>query len=120
MSKKILIVDDAPYMRLIIKEFLLKFGYVIAGEATNGKEAVEKYFSVCPDAVLMDISMPGMDGLEALKEIIKADKEAKIIIMPHLGQHEYVVECMKYGAKDIVVKPLREENLKEALDKLFQ
>ena len=107
MAKNILICDDAAFMRMMIKDILTKNGYNIAGEAENGQKAVEKYAELKPDLVLMDITMPEMDGIEALKRIKAADPSASVIMCSAMGQQAMVIESIQSGAKDFIVKPLR-------------
>lgn len=117
MAKKGLIVDDAAFMRMMLKEILTKSGYEIAGEAVNGKEAVEMYKSQTPDFVTMDITMPEMDGIEALKEILKIDSGAVVIMCSAIGQQANVLEAIKLGAKDFIVKPFQPERVLESIKK---
>ena len=118
MAKKVLICDDAAFMRMMIKDILTKNGYEIAGEAENGLKAVEKYNETKPDLVLMDITMPEMDGLQALKEIKKLDGNAKIIMCSAMGQQAMVIESIQNGAKDFIVKPFQAERVLEAVKKV--
>lgn len=117
--KKILIVDDASFMRLAIREALTKNGFDVVGEAENGKEAIEKYTLLKPDAVTMDITMPVMSGLEALKEILKLDSGAKIVMISALGQDSQVREAIVNGAKSFIVKPFQEEKVIQVLQKIL-
>ena len=118
MAKNILICDDAAFMRMMIKDILTKNGYNVAGEAENGLKAVEKYKEVAPDLVLMDITMPEMDGIQALKEIKKVDAAAKIIMCSAMGQQAMVIESIQAGAKDFIVKPFQAERVLEAVKKV--
>lgn len=102
----VLVVDDAEFMRTIIKGLLNQNGIEVVGEAENGVEAIEKYKELEPKLVTMDITMPEMNGLEAIKEIIKIDPKAKIVVCSAMGQQTLVVEAIKAGAKTFVVKPL--------------
>lgn len=115
--KKILVVDDAAFMRLMLKGILSKNGYEIVGEAENGQEAVEKYRSLSPDLVTMDITMPIMEGVEAVRQIKKFDPNAKIIMCSAMGQQTMVVESLQAGAKDFIVKPFQEERVLESIRK---
>lgn len=115
--KKILVVDDAAFMRLMLKGILSKNGYEIVGEAENGEEAVEKYRSLSPDLVTMDITMPIMEGVEAVRQIKKLDPNAKIIMCSAMGQQTMVVESLQAGAKDFIVKPFQEERVLESIRK---
>jgi len=117
MGKRILIVDDAAFMRMMLKDILTKNGYEIAGEAENGRRAVELYKELKPDAVTMDITMPEMDGIAAVKEIKKIDPGARIIMCSAMGQQLMVMETIQAGAKDFVVKPFQQERVLQALEK---
>ncbi len=117
MGKKILIVDDATFMRMMIKDILTKNGYEIAGEAENGNIAVEKYLELKPDLVLMDITMPELDGIEALKMIRSKDPNAKIIMCSAMGQQAMVIEAIQAGAKDFIVKPFQADRVIAAIKK---
>ncbi len=118
MAKNILVCDDAAFMRMMIKDILTKNGYNVAGEAENGLKAVEKYKEVSPDLVLMDITMPEMDGIQALKEIKKVDAGAKVIMCSAMGQQAMVIESIQAGAKDFIVKPFQAERVVEAVKKV--
>lgn len=118
MSKTVLVVDDAAFMRKMLGDILSKSGYEVVGEATNGVEAVEKYGELNPDIVTMDITMPEMDGIEALKEIIKQDSEANVIMCSAMGQQNMVMDAVNGGAKDFIVKPFKPDAVTEALSKL--
>ena len=117
MAKNILIVD-AAFMRMMIKDILTKNGYNIAAEAENGKIAVDKYNEVKPDLVLMDITMPEMDGIQALKGIKANDPNANIIMCSAMGQQAMVIEAIQSGAKDFIVKPFQAERVLEAVKKV--
>lgn len=116
--KKVLVVDDAAFMRMSIKMTLEKNGFTVVGEAENGKVAIEKYKELSPDIVTMDITMPEMTGTEALKTIIGFDKNANIIMISAMGQEYLVKEAILAGAKSFVVKPFSEEILVKALEKI--
>ena len=118
MAKNILICDDAAFMRMTIKDILTKNGYNIVGEAENGAKAVEKYAELKPDLVLMDITMPEMDGIEALKKIKAADANASIIMCSAMGQQAMVIESIQSGAKDFIVKPFQADRVLEAVQKV--
>ncbi|MGN0166922.1 MAG: response regulator [Acetatifactor sp.] len=118
MAKNILVCDDAAFMRMMIKDILTKNGYNVAGEAENGLKAVEKYKEVTPDLVLMDITMPEMDGIQALKEIKKVDAGAKVIMCSAMGQQAMVIESIQAGAKDFIVKPFQADRVLEAVKKV--
>ena len=118
MAKNILICDDAAFMRMMIKDILTKNGYNIVGEAENGAKAVEKYAELKPDLVLMDITMPEIDGIEALKKIKAADANASIIMCSAMGQQAMVIESIQSGAKDFIVKPFQADRVLEAVQKV--
>ena len=118
MAKNILICEDAAFMRMMIKDILTKNGYNVAGEAENGLKAVEKYKEVNPDLVLMDITMPEMDGIQALREIKKVDGGALVIMCSAMGQQAMVIESIQAGAKDFIVKPFQAERVIEAVKKV--
>ena len=115
---KIMICDDAAFMRMMIKDILTKNGYEIAAEAENGAVAVEKYLDAKPDLVLMDITMPDMDGIQALKKIKEIDPNANIIMCSAMGQQAMVIEAIQSGAKDFIVKPFQAERVLEAVKKV--
>lgn len=118
MSKRVLIVDDAIFMRMKLKDILEKNGFEVVGEAQNGLEAVEKYKSEKPDVVTMDITMPEMDGVTALKEIKKIDGNAKVIMCSAMGQQSMVMDAIKSGALDFIVKPFDTDRVVKALQKI--
>ena len=115
---RILIVDDAAFMRVSTRNILLKNGFEVAGEAENGAIAVQKYAELQPDAVTMDITMPEMTGLDALKEIRKLDPNAKVIMVSALGQEAMVRDAVMAGAKGFIVKPYKEDTIVATLNKL--
>ncbi len=119
---KVLVVDDALFMRKMLSDILKKEGFEVVGEADNGKDAVEKYKELKPDIVTMDIVMPKMeeiDGIGAVKEIIKINPEAKIIMVSAMGQHALVVEAIQAGAKDFIVKPFQPSRVVEAIRRVL-
>lgn len=118
MSKRILVVDDAAFMRMMIKDILSKNGYEVVGEAENGLKAIEKYKELTPDLVLMDITMPEMDGIEAVKKIKAIDNNAKIVMCSAMGQQAMVIESIQSGARDFIVKPFQAERVLEAIRKV--
>jgi len=118
MAKRVLIVDDAAFMRMLLRDIITKAGYEVAGEAANGVEAVEKYRELKPDVVTMDITMPEMDGIQAIKRIREIDPEAKIIVCSAMGQQSMVIEAIQAGAKDFIVKPFQHSRVVEALSKV--
>ena len=117
MAKNILICDDAAFMRMMIKDILIKNGYNVAGEAENGLKAIEKYNELKPDLVMMDITMPEMDGILALKKIKATDPSANVIMCSAMGQQAMVIESIQSGAKDFIVKPFQQDRVLEAVKK---
>ncbi len=111
MPKKILITDDALFMRVTLKNMLTANGYEVVGEAVNGQDAVEKYAACRPDLVLMDITMPVMDGIAATRAIKASDPAAKVIMCTAMGQKNMVVEAIQAGAKDFIVKPFKTDDI---------
>jgi len=111
------VVDDAAFMRMMLKDILLKGGFEIAGEATNGTEAVRLYQELKPDLVTMDITMPEVDGIAAVKEIKKIDPNAKVVMVSAMGQQAMVIEAIQAGASDFIVKPFQPDRVLEALKK---
>lgn len=120
MSKRILIVDDAAFMRMMIKDILTKNGFTVVGEAPDGAKAVEMYKETKPDLVTMDITMPEMDGISALKEIRKIDPHAKVIMCSAMGQQAMVIDAIQAGAKDFIVKPFQADRVIEAIRKTLE
>ena len=116
---KILIVDDAAFMRKVIRDTLTKNNFTDLYEASDGKEAVDKYFEINPDLVLMDITMPNMDGLEALKAIRSKDSNATIVMCSAMDQEAMVVEAVQNGIKDFIVKPFKEDRLMKAVTSIL-
>ena len=119
MAKNVLVCDDAAFMRMMIKDILGKNGYNVVGEAENGLKAVEKYAELSPDLVLMDITMPEMDGIAALKKIKSNDPNAVVIMCSAMGQQARVIESIQAGAKDFIVKPFQAERVIEAVKKVI-
>lgn len=119
MANKILITDDTAFMRMTLKNILSKNGYEIAGEAEDGVQSVALYKSTSPDLVTMDITMPNMDGITAIKEIMKVDPNAKIIVCSAMGQKSLVIEALNAGAKDFIVKPFQPDRITEAVKKVL-
>lgn len=117
MSHKILVVDDAAFMRMMVKDILTKNGYEVVGEAENGIVAVEKYKETNPDLVTMDITMPEMDGITAVREIRKINPAANIIMCSAMGQQAMVIDAIQAGAKDFIVKPFQPDRVIEAVRK---
>ena len=119
MANGILVVDDAAFMRMMIKDTLSKNGFVVCGEAENGAKAVEKYKEFTPELVIMDITMPEMDGIQAVKEIKKLNGNAKIIMCSAMGQQAMVIEAIQAGAKGFVMKPFKAEVLLEEVKRII-
>jgi len=117
MANRILIVDDAAFMRMMIKDILSKNGYEVVGEANDGIQAIEKYKELKPDLVTMDITMPEMDGITALKQIKGIDSNAKVIMCSAMGQQAMVIDAIQAGAKDFIVKPFQADRVIEAINK---
>ena len=117
---RVLLVDDLSFMRMVQKDILSGSGYDVVGEASDGLEAVEMYESLKPDIVLMDITMPNMNGLDAVNRIMAADPQAKIIICSALGQQKLIVEAINTGIKDFIVKPFKAERLLLAMAKALE
>jgi two-component system chemotaxis response regulator CheY len=113
----VLIADDAAFMRMMIKNILTEAGYEIAGEAENGTVAVAKWKELRPDLTTMDITMPEMDGIAALKEIRSVDPEARIVMCSAMGQQAMVIESIQAGARDFIVKPFQADRVIEAVSK---
>jgi two-component system chemotaxis response regulator CheY len=117
MGKRILVVDDAAFMRMMIKDILIKNNFEVVGEASDGFEAVEKYKELRPDLVTLDITMPELDGIGALKEIKKIDPAARVIMCSAMGQQAMVIDAIQAGAKDFIVKPFQQDRVLEAINK---
>lgn len=118
VMKRILVVDDAAFMRLAIKNILVNHGFDVIDEAENGQIAVNKYKELKPDIVTMDITMPEMTGIEALKAIMAYDSGAKVVMVSAMGQEQMVMEAVMSGAKSFIVKPFKEEHVIQTLNKL--
>jgi two-component system, chemotaxis family, chemotaxis protein CheY len=114
---RVLVVDDAAFMRKVLSDALAKGGHEIVGEAGNGVEAVQQFQALHPDVTTLDITMPEKDGLEALREILVADPAARVVMCSALGQETKVLESIRAGAKDFVVKPFQPDRVLEAVDK---
>jgi len=120
MSYKVLVVDDAAFMRNMIKDVFGSMpGFTVIGEASNGVEAIEKYKELRPDLITMDIVMPLKSGIEAAREIINADREARIIMCSALGQESLVMEAIDAGARDFIVKPFKAEKVQEVVSRVL-
>ena len=119
MGHTVLVCDDAIFMRTMITDILTQAGYEVIGEAETGAQAVEKYRQLKPDLVTMDIVMPDMGGIEAVREICQTSPEAKILMCSAMGQQALVVEAIQAGAKDFVVKPFQPSRVLEAVQRLL-
>ena len=119
MAKRILIVDDAAFMRMMIKNIISKNGYEVVGEAENGQVAVELYKQHKPDLVTMDITMPEMNGIEGVKAIRSIDPSANIIMCSAMGQQAMVMEAIQAGAKDFIVKPFQQDRILQAMERVL-
>lgn len=117
--KRVMVCDDAAFMRMVIKDILVKNGYEIAAEAENGLKAVERYPEAKPDLVLMDITMPEIDGIEAVRRIKALDPNANVIMCSAMGQQAMVIEAIQAGAKDFIVKPFQADRVLEAVRKVI-
>ena len=119
MSSTVLICDDAIFMRTMIGDILRQAGFEVVGEAENGQQAVEKYRELRPDFVTMDIVMPDMGGIDAVREIIREDPQAKILMCSAMGQQALVIEAIQAGARDFVVKPFQPSRVLEAVQRVI-
>lgn len=119
MARQVLITDDTAFMRMTLKNILEKNGYQVVGEAEDGQVAVDKYMELRPDLVTMDITMPRMDGITAIKKIMEADPKAKIVVCSAMGQKALVIEALNAGAKDFIVKPFQAERIIDAVQKVI-
>ena len=119
MANGILVVDDAAFMRMMVKDILVKNGFQVLGEAENGAKAIEKYKELSPDLVIMDITMPEVDGIQAVKEIKKINPSAKIVMCSAMGQQAMVIEAIQAGARDFIVKPFQADRVVEAVRKVL-
>lgn len=119
MSKTILVVDDAAFMRMMIKDILTRNGFEVIGEAENGAKAIEKFKESSPDLVIMDITMPEVDGIQAVRGIKAIDPNARIIMCSAMGQQAMVIESIQAGARDFIVKPFQADRVVEAVRKVL-
>jgi two-component system chemotaxis response regulator CheY len=116
MSIRVLIVDDAPFMRKNLAKIIAENGWEVAGEAGNGREAIEQFAAVQPDVVTMDITMPEMDGIAAVKAIVGANPQARVVMCSAVGQQDMIVEAVRSGAKDFIVKPFQKDRVIAAIE----
>lgn len=119
MPTRVLIVDDAKFMRYMIKNILVEMGWEVVGEAGDGREAIEKYKELSPDVVTLDIIMPNVSGIDALKGIKAEDPKAKVVMISAIDQREPLMEALKLGAVDYVVKPFEKERVEEAMQRVI-
>ncbi|MBE0467730.1 MAG: response regulator [Candidatus Desulforudis sp.] len=119
MAKRILVVDDAAFMRMMIKNILTKYGYEVVGEAENGTVAVQMFKELKPDLVTMDITMPEMDGIQCVKAILAQQPEANIVMVSAMGQQAMVMDAIQAGAKDFIVKPFQQERILQAIERVL-
>lgn len=120
MLTRVLVVDDTAFMRMMLREILQRNGYEVAGEASNGEEALRLYTRLKPDLVTLDITMPEMDGIETAKALLKKDKAARIIMVSAMGNKEMIVKAIQAGARDFIVKPFERVRVLEALRQVSQ
>ena len=120
MGSTVMVVDDAAFMRMMLKDILNNNGYQVIGEAENGVVAIERYMELKPGITIMDITMPEMDGLQAVKEIRSKDPSARIVMCSAMGQQAMVIEAIQSGAKDFVVKPFQADRVLEAVAKALK
>ena len=120
MKKTILLVDDAPIMRMMLRDVLEANGYEIIGEAGDGGEAIELYKEFKPDLVSMDIIMPEMDGIEGLKGILEFDPDAKVVMLTAIDQRDYLMKAIRIGAVDYIVKPFEDDRILSAVSKVLE
>lgn len=119
MPKTILVVDDAAFMRMMIRDILAREGYVIQ-EAVNGRDAIEKYRETRPDLVTLDITMPEVDGIEALQEIRKINPEARVLMVSAMGQQKLIMDALEAGAADFLVKPFQPTKVLQSVKKCLE
>ncbi|WP_054743087.1 response regulator [Cellulosilyticum ruminicola] len=119
MANRIVVVDDAAFMRMMLKDILVKNGFDVVAEAENGLKAIEAYKEHMPDLMLMDITMPELDGIAAVKKIKEIDANAKIVMCSAMGQQAMVLESIQAGARDFIVKPFQAERIIEAVNKVL-
>lgn len=117
MANRVLIVDDAAFMRMMLKDILTKNGFEVIGEAENGAIAIDKFKELHPDLVTMDITMPELDGISAVKKIKSIDENARVVMCSAMGQQAMVIDAIQAGARDFIVKPFQPERVLEAIQK---
>jgi len=119
MQQTVIIADDAQFMRVMLKDILEDSGWLVVAEAADGREAVERYRELRPDLVMLDITMPGLDGVEACRRIVALDPHAKVVMVSALGQKEEVLAAIRAGAGDFVIKPFEAERVEETVRSLL-
>jgi two-component system chemotaxis response regulator CheY len=119
MGIDVLIVDDLTFIKMVLRDLVEKAGFRVVGEASDGEEALRLFHEKHPDVVLLDVTMPKMDGLTALKKMLEADPDAKVIMCSALGQQRLIVQAIQLGAKDFIVKPFRPERVIGAIKKIL-
>ena len=119
MAKKILIADDAAFMRMMLKKILEEGGFEVVAEAENGAQAIEKYKELKPDLVISDMVMPEKGGIDVIKEVLAEAPEANVLICSAIGQQALVIEAIQAGAKDYIVKPFEQANVLETVNKIL-
>lgn len=120
MTPRVLVVDDLPFMRSLLRDILTDAGMAVAAEAEDGRQALIAYLASEPDIVLLDIAMPVMDGLTALRKLRILDRQARVVMCSALGEQEMIVRAIQFGARDFVVKPFRPERVVSAISKVIQ
>lgn len=120
MMARVMIVDDAEFMRMVIRDILLKHGHEVVAEVSDGEEAVQTYLEVKPDLVLMDIIMPDMNGKEALQKLLLIDPDAKVVMCSSLGQQALITESMKIGAMGFIIKPFEPDGMLDVIKKIAE
>ncbi len=119
MSKRVLIVDDALFMRTMLRDIFVEAGWQVVGEADDGERAVEEYVRLKPDVVTMDVVMPAMGGIDALKRILLYDPQACIVVCSALGQKQMMMEAIQAGARDFIVKPFQKEQVLDVVERVI-
>ncbi|MBD3219718.1 response regulator [bacterium] len=119
MQQTVIIADDAQFMRVMLKDILEDLGFTVIAEAADGHQAVQRYVEHRPDLILIDITMPGLDGVAACREIVMRDPDARVVMVSALGQKDAVLEAVRAGAVDFVIKPFEPERVEETLRKLL-
>ncbi|HOX25190.1 MAG TPA: response regulator [Candidatus Krumholzibacteria bacterium] len=119
MQRTVIIADDAQFMRVMLRDILEDLGWTVVAEVANGQDAVERYRELSPELVMLDITMPGLDGVEACRQIVALDPRARVVVVSALGQKDEVLRAVRAGAGDFVIKPFEAERVEETLRSLF-